>query len=142
MQALVSSCRIAHKISHVVGIWDGRLDGGNKSGSDIRTEPGRHGELGNVFFFLYRCGNALLAQQLQCGDAMLNSHDVERWARCQEQTRVPVTPAERSDGALCWCIQCVDVFALNIVELDNGVPAGWRTRGVSGKEGPLHPCHC
>lgn len=43
---------------------------------------------------------------------------------------------------LCWRVQCVDVFTLHIVELDNGVPGGGRTGGVRGEEGPLHPCHC
>lgn len=28
---------------------------------------------------------------------------------------------------LCWCVQCVDVFTPNVVELDDGVPGGGRT---------------
>lgn len=76
------------------------LDGGDKSSSDVRTEAGRHGELGNIFFLLHCCGNALLAEKLQDGNAVLHSHNVERRATCQEQTRVPVTPAQCSDGAL------------------------------------------
>lgn len=53
-----------------------------------------------------------------------------------------MTPAQRSDGALRWRVQCVDVFTTNVVELDNGVPCGGRTGRVGGEEGPLHPCHC
>lgn len=76
------------------------LDGGDKSSSDVRTKAGRHGELGDIFLLLHCCGDALLAEQLQVGNAVLDSHNVERRATGQEQTRVPVTPAQRSDGAL------------------------------------------
>lgn len=38
------------------------LDGGDKSSSDVRTEAGRHGQLGNIFFFLHRCSDGLLAE--------------------------------------------------------------------------------
>lgn len=38
------------------------LDGGDESSGDVRTEAGRHGELGNIFFFLHHCGDALLAE--------------------------------------------------------------------------------
>lgn len=131
VQTLISSCWVAHKITHVVGIWDGGLKekiwgcilllcslllfklvmlnntlpglisvklwlavsegdinhrtviglqlfwwlkwiqhppvlhylyGGGESSSDIRTEAGRHGELGNIFFLLHCCGDALLAE--------------------------------------------------------------------------------
>lgn len=76
------------------------LDGGDESCGDVRTEAGRHGELGNVFFLLHRCGDALLAEELQAGYAVFHSHDVESRATCQEQTAIPVTPAQRGDGPL------------------------------------------
>ena len=76
------------------------LDGGDESSSDVRTEAGRHGELGNIFFLLHCCGDALLAEELQAGNAVLHSHNVECRATSQEQTRVPVTPAQGSDGPL------------------------------------------
>lgn len=76
------------------------LDGGHKSSCDVRAEAERHGELGDIFFLLHRCGDALLAEQLQVGDAVLHSHQVERRATRQEQTRVPVTPAQRGDRPL------------------------------------------
>lgn len=76
------------------------LDGGDKSSGDVRTETGRHGELGNIFFLLHCCGDALLAEELQVGNAVLHPHNIECRATGQEQTRVTVTPAKRGDGAL------------------------------------------
>lgn len=142
MQTLIPSCWVAHKITHVVRIWNWWLDGGDESGSDIGSETGRHGEFGNIFFLFYCCGDTLLAEELQAGDAVLHSHNVQRWAARQEQTRVPVTPAQCSDGALCWCVQCVNVFTPNIVELNNSISGGGGAGWVRGKHCPFHPCYC
>jgi len=76
------------------------LDGGHKCSRDVRTEAGRHGELGDIFLLLHCCGDALLAEELQVGHAVLHPHHVERRATRQEQTGVPVTPTQRGDGAL------------------------------------------
>lgn len=76
------------------------LDGGDKCSRDVRTEAGRHGELGNIFFLLHCCGDALLAEELQAGNAVLYSHDIESRATCQKEAGVTVTPAQRGDGAL------------------------------------------
>lgn len=76
------------------------LDGGDESSSDVRTEAGRHGELGNVLLFLHCCGDALLTEELQACDAVLHSHHVESWATGQEQARVAMAPAQCSYGAL------------------------------------------
>lgn len=76
------------------------LDGGDESSSDVRTEAGRHGELGNVLLFLHCCGDALLTEELQACNTVLHSHHVESWATGQEQARVAMAPAQCSYGAL------------------------------------------
>lgn len=76
------------------------LDGGYESTGDIRAEQRGHVQLPHVFLLSQGAGDALLAQELQAGHAVLHPHHVQRRPTRQEQARVPVTPANGSDGSL------------------------------------------
>ena len=47
----------------------------------------------------------------------------------------------RRQAHLGWCLQCVDVFSLDIVELDQGVPHYGCTGGLRREPVALHPRH-
>lgn len=82
------------------------LDGGYESTGDIRAEQRGHVQLPHVFLLSQGAGDALLAQELQAGHPVLHPHHVQRRPTRQEQARVPVTPANGSDGSLKHSSSC------------------------------------
>lgn len=76
------------------------LNGGGEGRRHACAEARGHAELGHVLLLVYRAGDDLTTQQLQAGDPMLDAEHVQHRAAGEEQTRVPVTPAQGTDRPL------------------------------------------
>lgn len=114
VQPFVSRCGIAHEISDVVRIRDGRLvrqkekkldfsfvstnytlnclvlsvylDGWNECSGHVGAEEGGHVQFSHISFFFKSAGNALLTQQLQTGHAVFNTYNIQSRTAGQKQT--------------------------------------------------------
>ncbi len=73
---------------------------GAKAEDTYVPRRGRHAELGHVLLLVNRSGDDLSTQLLKTGHAMLHAKHVQRRAAGEEQTRVPMTPAQGTDGSL------------------------------------------
>lgn len=76
------------------------LDCWYKGSGEVRAEPRGQGQLADVLVIPQTAGDGLLAQQLQTGDPVLHSDNVQRGPRSHQQAGIPVTPTDRDDGTL------------------------------------------
>lgn len=76
------------------------LDCWYEGSGEVRAEPRGEGQLADVLVIPQAAGDGLLAQQLQAGDPVLHSDNVQRGPRSHQQARIPVTPTDRDDGTL------------------------------------------
>lgn len=76
------------------------LDRWYEGSGEVRAEPRGQGQLADVLVIPQTAGNGLLAQQLQAGDPVLHSDNVQCRSRSHQQAGIPVTPTDRDDGTL------------------------------------------